>query len=304
MTLLHYFSYVGSVVAFGFMTLSLASGLLYISELIEEYSRLAKLIGQRGTYLVIAFHVLLYICDSLPLPQTLFSILCHTVYLQNFSNTWPVISLSSVSFIASCILSVTNHFMWFMYFSRISREARQSYSRHRGPVTETPSFADIATFFGSCVWLVPLFLFLSLSANDNALPTSGSSPGADSTLQRGKTSLFKSMFGIFGKGGATKPMSPEPSNGLIAPPSPVSARHSSPVTPLSPHSPFLGPPPRTPRTPTRKFAEGESKSPQSIRLGPPPGRSPQVRRRATADNYSPSLMPRQSYVSGGFDHDD
>ncbi|KIM68901.1 hypothetical protein SCLCIDRAFT_104590, partial [Scleroderma citrinum Foug A] len=151
----------------------LASGLLYISELIEEHARIAKLIGQRGTYLVILFHVLLYICDSLPLPHTLFSILCHAVYLQNFSNTWPVISLSSVSFIASCILAVSNHFMWFMYFSRISREARQTYSRYRGPIVEVPGFADIATFFGTCVWLVPLFLFLSLSANDNALPTSG-----------------------------------------------------------------------------------------------------------------------------------
>ena len=123
--------------------------------------------------LVILFHVLLYTCDSLPLSHTLFSILCHTVYLQNFSNTWPVISLSSLSFIASCILAVTNHFIWFMYFSRLSSEARQSYSKYRGSVTEAPDFADIATFFGVCVWLVPLFLFLSLSANDNALPTSG-----------------------------------------------------------------------------------------------------------------------------------
>lgn len=33
-----------------------------------------------------------------------------------------------------------------------------------------PNFGEIATFFGICVWLAPLFLFLSLSANDNALP--------------------------------------------------------------------------------------------------------------------------------------
>jgi hypothetical protein len=29
---------------------AVASGLLYVSELIEEHSRLAKIIGQRGTY--------------------------------------------------------------------------------------------------------------------------------------------------------------------------------------------------------------------------------------------------------------
>ncbi|KIJ70157.1 hypothetical protein HYDPIDRAFT_143201, partial [Hydnomerulius pinastri MD-312] len=159
------------------MTLSLASGLLYVSELIEEYSRLAKLIGQRGTYAIIAFHVLLYVSDSLPLPQILFSIFCHVVYLQNFSSTWPLISLSSMSFIASCILAITNHFLWFMYFSRVTRDARQSYNRLRGTTPNAaPGFTDIATFFGTCVWLVPLFLFLSLSANDNALPTSAGVP--------------------------------------------------------------------------------------------------------------------------------
>lgn len=34
---------------------------------------------------------------------------------------------------------------------------------------------DIATYFGICVWLVPFYLFLSLSANDNVLPSAGTS---------------------------------------------------------------------------------------------------------------------------------
>lgn len=290
MALLHYLSYVGSIAAFLFMTLSLASGLLYISELIEEYSRSAKLIGQRGTYLVIALHALLYMFDSFPLPQILFSILCHAVYLQNFSSTWPLISLSSFSFMASCILAVANHFTWFLYFSRVSREVRHSYSRHRGPVTEAPGFADIATFFGACVWLVPLFLFLSLSANDNALPTSGvgNSPGSNTSSPRVHSSLFKSMFGILWRGGSAKSASAA-SNGLIAPPSPASARQPSspmPMSPLAMHSPPLGPPPRTP---TRRVTEDEDQF--SVRLGPPVSRSLQSRRRATADSYSvtPSL---------------
>lgn len=32
---------------------------------------------------------------------------------------------------------------------------------------------DIAAFFGVCVWLIPFAYFISLSANDNALPLSG-----------------------------------------------------------------------------------------------------------------------------------
>ena len=43
-------SYLSLVAAFAFVTLSLASGLLYVSELIEEHSRLAKIWGKRGIY--------------------------------------------------------------------------------------------------------------------------------------------------------------------------------------------------------------------------------------------------------------
>lgn len=115
--------------------------------------------------------MLLFVTDSLPLLQTAFSIICHIVYLQNFSTYWPLISLSSASFIASCAMAIVNHFLWFIHFSRLARDVRQTY-RHRASVPNAPGFTDIATFFGLCVWLVPLFLFLSLSANDHALPTS------------------------------------------------------------------------------------------------------------------------------------
>lgn len=169
----------------------LASGLLWLSELIEEYSRHAKFVGRRGIYVsslswylwgthfhnktlkaIMSIHIVLYFYDSLPLGHTLFSIACHVVYLQNITPSWPLISLSSWNFIASCILVVSDHFVWFFYFARITQEARQrSRSAYHGVQSvPAPGFADIATFFGLCVWLAPLFLFLSLSANDNSLP--------------------------------------------------------------------------------------------------------------------------------------
>ncbi|KAH0839972.1 DUF396-domain-containing protein [Lanmaoa asiatica] len=252
MLLLPYLSYVAAVAAFVFVTLSLASGLLYISELIEEHSRPAKLIGQRGTYAIITLHVLLYVTDSLPLFQTIFSITCHIVYLQNFSIHWPLISLSSASFIASCAMAITNHFLWFTHFSRLAREARQSY-RHRGSVSNPPGFTDIATFFGICVWLVPLFLFLSLSANDNALPTSSgnfvdpsSTSSSPAGAQRSKSSLFKSIFSVISK---DRIIAPDKSDGLITLPSPASASTYSFPSPStsSLHSPLLPPPPRSPK---------------------------------------------------------
>lgn len=37
-----------------------------------------------------------------------------------------------------------------------------------------PTFTEIASYFGLCVWLVPFSLFVSLSAGENVLPTTGS----------------------------------------------------------------------------------------------------------------------------------
>lgn len=37
-----------------------------------------------------------------------------------------------------------------------------------------PTFTQIASFFGICVWLVPFALFVSLSAGENVLPSMGS----------------------------------------------------------------------------------------------------------------------------------
>jgi hypothetical protein len=119
-------------------------------------------------------HALLYFADSLPLPRILFSIFCQVVYLQNFSDSWPVISLTAPSFLASCVLVIIDHFLWFFYFAKITHDARQrSHSMYGRPAKtiNAPGFGDIATFFIICIWFTPLFLFLSLSINDNALPT-------------------------------------------------------------------------------------------------------------------------------------
>lgn len=40
--------------------------------------------------------------------------------------------------------------------------------------SDVPTFTEIASYFGLCVWLVPFSLFVSLSASDNVLPTIGS----------------------------------------------------------------------------------------------------------------------------------
>ncbi|KAK2466078.1 hypothetical protein APHAL10511_001720 [Amanita phalloides] len=297
MGLLRYVSYVATAAAFAFVTLSLASGLLYISELIEEHSRLAKSVGKRGLYVVILIYILLYFFDSLPLAQTAFSIVCHIVYLQNFSNSWPLISLTSPFFIASCILVLADHFTWFFYFAKVTHEARYL-STYRNPPPNTPGFTEIASFFAICVWLVPLFLFLSLSANDNTLPVSTAEPGTpppgSTQATQNRVSLIRSIFSLFSFDMVPRVRSrSHASEGIIAP--------RSPKTPRAPASPMLGGSPRLPplhspmnaMTPplspgpfallNREFESKLSKS-YNFKLGTPPNRRPgTIVRRQTSD---------------------
>jgi hypothetical protein len=60
-----------------------------------------------------------------------------------------------------------------------------SYSPYDVP--DVPTFTQIASYFGLCVWLVPFALFVSLSAGDNVLPTMGSAePSAMDDGGKGK----------------------------------------------------------------------------------------------------------------------
>ena len=94
-------------------------------------------------------------------------------------------SLTSLKFLASCVLVVADHFTWFFHFAQRAQEQKKwkgpkyrygassvsGGGKGSGYAAGEETFMDIAAFFGVCVWFVPLFLFLSLSANDNALPS-------------------------------------------------------------------------------------------------------------------------------------
>ncbi|KAK4050051.1 erv26 super protein [Microbotryomycetes sp. JL221] len=149
---LHCLSYVAGTAAFVFVLLSLASGLLYVAEVIEEHSSIAKVIGQRVVYCIILVIIALHFADGLPL------------YLTTLG----------------------------VYFSERARAAGSYNSYNRGNARwnqhashynygHEDTFVDVATYFGVCVWLTPFFLFLSLSANDNVLPSAGESQPATIT---------------------------------------------------------------------------------------------------------------------------
>lgn len=131
-----------------------------------------------SSQVIIVLHALLFITDGLPFLLIAFSILCHVVYLQHFSkSTWPFISLSSPVFALSCVLVVADHFLWFFHFTNVAQDAKRAraarYRYSQNSTKEPPTFMDVAAFFALCVWFIPLFLFLSLSANDNVIPSFG-----------------------------------------------------------------------------------------------------------------------------------
>lgn len=92
-----------------------------------------------------------------------------------------------------------NHYVWFQHFSSVQKESYRNMSSYYDR-PEAPTFTQIASFFGICVWLVPFSLFVSLSANDNVLPTMGSSePRMGSDGKGRRQGLVKAVVdGILG----------------------------------------------------------------------------------------------------------
>lgn len=105
----------------------------------------------------VTIYVGLMIFDNLPwnlILTGLASQILHVLIMKSF----PFVQVSSLAFILSVILVVVNHFLAFRFFS-------QNYY----PLSE------VLAFFTLCLWIVPFALFVSLSANDQVLPTTVSS---------------------------------------------------------------------------------------------------------------------------------
>ena len=73
---------------------------------------------------------------------------------------------------AHTALVLLNHYLWFRHFSAPPSRYAPRTSYYNEPIL--PSFTEVASYFGLCVWLVPFALFVSLSAGENVLPSMGS----------------------------------------------------------------------------------------------------------------------------------
>ncbi|KAF2480571.1 transmembrane adaptor Erv26 [Neohortaea acidophila] len=173
MWILPLLGYLGLVLGFLFLTLAIASGLYYLSEIVEEHTVIAKKVLTRMIYAVIAIQLLLLAVDRFPFLLCALSIASHVVYLQNLRR-FPIVKLTDPIFLASCALVLLNHWLWFRHFSRTpTRSPSDMRYNYYDPPTG-PTFTEIASFFGLNVWLTPFALFVSLSAGENVLPSMGS----------------------------------------------------------------------------------------------------------------------------------
>ncbi|ORX97601.1 transmembrane adaptor Erv26 [Clohesyomyces aquaticus] len=194
--------YIGILLGFAFLTLAIASGLYYLSELVEEHTVFAKKLLTRLIYGIIVIQLLLLV-DGFPLGLSVLSIVSHAIYAQNLRR-FPIVKLSDPLFLVSCALVITNHYLWFRHFSAPPQHSSSSYPYSRDP--SIPTFTEIASYFGLCVWLVPFALFVSLSAGENVLPTMGSEYATgegSSYISPGKEPVSVGMGGssAFGGGG-------------------------------------------------------------------------------------------------------
>ena len=95
-------SYIGGTVGFILVTLSIASGLYYVSEFVEEHARFSKLVIERLILLVVAFILLLMLIDGLSPVLGVLTLLAHGIYWRNLKE-FPVIHIQSVWFIGAIL---------------------------------------------------------------------------------------------------------------------------------------------------------------------------------------------------------
>lgn len=161
---LYILSWVSTAIHIVFLTLSLAAGLYYLAEIVEEYtSATAKVIK----YILIATTLALIglvVIEKLPLYLIGLVLLSHGCYAI-LLNDFPYISLTSISFIANCVLLVVNHYLAFKYFAEVYY-----------------SFQEILAYFTVCLWVVPFSFFISLSVNEYVLPTMQTPTFSNSTI--------------------------------------------------------------------------------------------------------------------------
>jgi len=152
-----WFMYGLSWIAFIFiaicLTISVAAGMYYVAELIEEYTSVAKRIIRLILISVTTLNILLILFET-QFTWTLCAIglISNIIYFFILAD-FPVIGFLSPTFIFSMLLLVVHHYFAFSFFNN-----------------HYYAFPEILAYFTIFVWIIPFCFILSLSANDYVLP--------------------------------------------------------------------------------------------------------------------------------------
>ena len=94
-----------------------ASGLYYLSELVEEHTVFAKRILTRLIYSTVLIQFLLMVVDRFPISLSLMSIGSHVIYAGNLRH-FPIVKLTDPVFILSCgMVNDVTCGIWFVFFT-------------------------------------------------------------------------------------------------------------------------------------------------------------------------------------------
>ncbi|GMM31066.1 Svp26 protein [Martiniozyma asiatica (nom. inval.)] len=178
----------GYVFGFISITLSIAAGLYYFSEIIEENIEFTRRALKRTILAVVIVIISLWIFDGFPFWLSLFSIFSHYVYHLNLRK-FPQVEATNPIFIATCILALLNHYLWFRHFNNPYIPTIDERLSTDFKMPHYPSFAEVASFFGLCIWFTPFALFISISSNEAPLPLSNNDLNGDSDTERVKKSV-------------------------------------------------------------------------------------------------------------------
>ena len=103
------------------------------------------------------------------------------------------------------VLVALNHYFWFKHFSSLPTSGSPYVGRSHHPlyassqhVSTLPSFSEVASFFGICVWLAPFSLFISLSAGDHVLPLTTSTGSGSASTSRVSSSSYGGRDSLVG----------------------------------------------------------------------------------------------------------
>ncbi|GAV01902.1 hypothetical protein RvY_12539 [Ramazzottius varieornatus] len=151
--LLHILSWVATFIIILAATFSLAVALYFLAELVEENSVTASKVIRWMIIIDAALFLLLPIFESFPITLVISGLvaqLCHYMLMRTF----PAIQIKSPWFAGTIILFLVNHYLAFRHFTE-----------------HYYAFNEAFAFFFLFMWLVPMALLVSLSANDMVLPT-------------------------------------------------------------------------------------------------------------------------------------